>query len=65
MCAQIIEDASAAPLTQSSGMMDKGRYSAPEMFQGDGVLSSATDIYSLAMTILEVRSPEHYIGSIP
>ncbi|PPQ79567.1 hypothetical protein CVT25_003449 [Psilocybe cyanescens] len=53
---KIIEDASAAPLTQSSGMMDKGRYSAPEMFQGDGVLSSATDIYSLAMTILEIMT---------
>ncbi|KAF5322677.1 hypothetical protein D9619_001133 [Psilocybe cf. subviscida] len=50
----IQEESVGIPLTQSSMMADSCRYFAPEAFQEDGILSKATDIYSLAMTILEV-----------
>ncbi|KAF8974773.1 kinase-like domain-containing protein [Flammula alnicola] len=53
---KIIQDVSGAPLTQSSMMADSCRHFAPEAFQEDGVLSTATDIYALAMTILEIMT---------
>ncbi|KAJ3507562.1 hypothetical protein NLJ89_g6235 [Agrocybe chaxingu] len=55
---KIIQSASgAAPLTQSTMMADSCRYFAPETFGDEGGLSTATDIYALAMTVLEVFPP--------
>jgi serine/threonine protein kinase len=51
---QIIQDVTGAPLTQTSMMTDSCRHFAPETFVDDGVVSRASDIYALGMTILEV-----------
>ncbi|KDR83338.1 hypothetical protein GALMADRAFT_235416 [Galerina marginata CBS 339.88] len=53
---KIIQDAGGAPLTQSSMMADSCRYFAPEAFVEDGILSTAADIYALAMSILEIMT---------
>lgn len=52
---QIIQDSSGAPLTQSNMMADFCRYSAPEATNQDSMLTPATDVYALGMTILEVK----------
>ena len=51
---QIIHDVSGTPFTQSNVVADSYRYFAPEVCMGNGNLSTATDIYALAMTVLEV-----------
>ena len=53
---QIIQDVTGAPLTQTSMMTDSCRHFAPEAFVDDGIVSRASDIYALGMTILEVFS---------
>ncbi|KAF9013352.1 kinase-like domain-containing protein [Cyathus striatus] len=51
---QIIHDVSGIPFTQSSGVAESYRFFAPEIILGNGILSTTTDIYALAMTILEI-----------
>lgn len=51
---QIIHDVSGTPFTQSNVVADSYRYFAPEVCMGNGNLSTATDIYALAMTVLEI-----------
>ncbi|KAF7433209.1 hypothetical protein PC9H_005159 [Pleurotus ostreatus] len=51
---QIVEDITGIPFTQSRGVSDSYRWFAPEVCVGQGTLSVASDIYALAMTILEV-----------
>ncbi|PPQ99915.1 hypothetical protein CVT24_009596 [Panaeolus cyanescens] len=53
---KIMQDMADAPLTQSFTRADSCRYFAPESFVGDGVISTATDIYALGMTILEIMT---------
>ncbi|KAF9057400.1 kinase-like domain-containing protein [Panaeolus papilionaceus] len=53
---KIMQDVADAPLTQSFTRADSCRYFAPESFVGDGVISTATDIYALGMTILEIMT---------
>ena len=50
---QLIQDVTGASFTQTS-MMDSCRHFAPETLVDDGVMSRASDIYALGMTILEV-----------
>ncbi|KAF9534430.1 kinase-like domain-containing protein [Crepidotus variabilis] len=56
---KIITDISGGPLTQSSIMSDSYRYFAPEVFEEEGNLSLSSDIYSLAMTLLELLTHTH------
>jgi hypothetical protein len=51
---QLIQDVTGAPFTQTSMMTDSCRHFAPEALVDDGVMSRASDIYALGMTILEV-----------
>jgi len=51
---QIIQDVTGAPFTQTSMMTDSCRHFAPEALVDDGVVSRASDIYALGMTVLEV-----------
>lgn len=50
----MVEDITDIPFTQSRGVSDSYRWFAPELCNGPCVLSTASDIYAFAMTILEV-----------
>lgn len=55
MCiAQVVEDITGIPFTQSRGVSDSYRWFAPEVCVGQGALSLNADIYAYAMTALEV-----------
>ena len=51
-----MEDLTGVPFTQTRGVSDSYRWFAPELCSSPGVLSPASDIFALAMTMLEVRS---------
>jgi hypothetical protein len=51
---QVVEDITGVPFTQSQGISDSYRWFAPELCVGPGILSTSSDIYSFAMTALEV-----------
>jgi len=50
---QMVEDIAGTPFTQSLGVSDSYRWFAPEVCVGQGVLSSSSDVYMFAMTVLE------------
>jgi serine/threonine protein kinase len=52
---QILEDVTGTPFTQSKGISDSYRWFAPEICSHPGILSPQSDMFSFAMTILEVR----------
>ncbi|KAH8830184.1 kinase-like domain-containing protein [Flagelloscypha sp. PMI_526] len=61
---QIVEDVTGVPFTQSRGVSESYRWFAPEVCMGKGTLSFKSDIYSFAMTILEIMSHEQPYSNI-
>jgi len=51
---KLMEDMSGAPLTQSAGVINAYRWLAPEVSMGEAMMSTSSDIYAFAMTMLEV-----------
>ncbi|GJJ07439.1 hypothetical protein Clacol_001641 [Clathrus columnatus] len=51
---QIIEDFSGVPFTQSQGAIDSFRWFAPEMCRSPGIISTCSDVFAFAMTIIEI-----------
>ena len=51
---QIMEDLTGMPFTQSRGVSDSYRWFAPELCCSPGILSTASDVFAYAMTVLEV-----------
>ncbi|KIY73433.1 kinase-like protein [Cylindrobasidium torrendii FP15055 ss-10] len=63
--AQIIEDITGASLTQSKGLESSYRWFAPEVCgEGDGKLTTHSDVYAYGMTILELLTHTHPYGEI-
>lgn len=68
---RIVEDITGVPFSQSNGVSDSYRcakltniqlnntklirWFAPELCMGPGLLSTSSDVYAFAMTMLEVR----------
>ena len=50
-----MEDLTGVPFTQSRGISDSYRWFAPELCSAPGILSTASDVFAYAMTVLEVR----------
>jgi hypothetical protein len=50
----MVEDITGVPFTQSRGVSDSYRWFAPEVCVGQGVLSTNSDVFAFAMTVLEV-----------
>ncbi|KAF8520465.1 kinase-like protein [Hysterangium stoloniferum] len=57
---KILEDVTGVPFTQSKGVSESFRWFAPEMCQSPGIISTHTDVFAFAMTIIEI-----YTGSPP
>lgn len=53
---QMIEDLTGVPFTQSKGVSESYRWFAPEMCCSPGIVSTSSDIFSFAMTVLEVST---------
>ena len=51
-----MEDLTGMPFTQSRGVSDSYRWFAPELCCAPGILSTASDVFAYAMTVLEVCS---------
>ncbi|KAJ8077720.1 hypothetical protein PM082_002153 [Marasmius tenuissimus] len=51
---KMVEDMTSTPFTQSNGAANLYRWFAPEIYIGNGAVSLASDVYSFAMTILEL-----------
>ncbi|KAF5369906.1 hypothetical protein D9758_001233 [Tetrapyrgos nigripes] len=62
--AQIVEDITGIPFTQSRGVADSYRWFAPEVCVGEGRLSIMSDIYAYAMTVLELFTHQQPYGNI-
>jgi hypothetical protein len=43
------------PFTQSQNITESYRWFAPELCYGKVVMSTASDVYSFSMTVIEVR----------
>jgi len=55
---KILEDVTGTPFTQSKGISDSYRWFAPEICSHPGILSPQSDMFSFAMTILEMITGE-------
>ncbi|TFK43141.1 kinase-like domain-containing protein [Crucibulum laeve] len=65
---QIIHDVAGIPFTQSNGVAESYRYFAPEICLGKGILSTRSDVYAFAMTVLEIlthKQPYNHIKHHP
>jgi len=51
---KILEDVTGVPFTQSKGVSESFRWFAPEMCQSPGIISTHTDVFAFAMTIIEI-----------
>ncbi|KAF5345547.1 hypothetical protein D9758_012005 [Tetrapyrgos nigripes] len=51
---KVLEDVTETPFTQSTAAANLCRWFAPEVYTGKGMISFASDIYSFAMTVLEL-----------
>lgn len=61
---RIVEDITGVPFSQSNGVSDSYRWFSPELYVGTGSLSTSSDIYAYAMTMLELitnQQPYSYI----
>ncbi|KAJ8077723.1 hypothetical protein PM082_002156 [Marasmius tenuissimus] len=56
---KMVEDMTGVPLTQSNKGTNLYRWFAPEIFINNGTMSLASDMYSFAMTILELFTHVH------
>jgi len=61
---KFMEDMTGMPFTQSRGVSDSYRWFAPELCSAPGVLSVYSDVFSYAMTVLEVMTGEHPFSHI-
>ena len=57
---KILEDVTGTPFTQSKGISDSYRWFAPEICSAPGVLSPQSDMFSFAMTVIEVNCAALY-----
>ncbi|KAJ8077726.1 hypothetical protein PM082_002159 [Marasmius tenuissimus] len=51
---KMVEDMSSVQFTQTNGAANLYRWFAPEIYIGNGAVSLASDVYSFAMTVLEL-----------
>ncbi|KAK1216149.1 hypothetical protein PQX77_021228 [Marasmius sp. AFHP31] len=56
---KMVEDMTGTPFTQSNGVANVYRWFAPEIYTEQGKVSLASDVYSFAMTILELMTHAH------
>jgi len=61
---KILEDLTGTPFTQSRGISDSYRWFAPELCTHPGNLTTASDMFSFAMTILEIMTGEHPFATV-
>jgi len=55
---KILEDVTGTPFTQSKGISDSYRWFAPEICSAPGILSPQSDMFSFAMTVIEMITGE-------
>lgn len=55
---KILEDVTGTPFTQSKGISDSYRWFAPEICSAPGILSPQSDMFSFAMTVIEMVTGE-------
>lgn len=55
---KILEDVTGTPFTQSKGISDSYRWFAPEICSAPGILSPQSDMFSFAMTVIEMITCE-------
>ncbi|KAK1216148.1 hypothetical protein PQX77_021227 [Marasmius sp. AFHP31] len=56
---KMVEDMTSTPFTQSNGAANLYRWFAPEIYIGNGAVSLSSDVYSFAMTVLELLTHTH------
>ncbi|KII95384.1 hypothetical protein PLICRDRAFT_99108 [Plicaturopsis crispa FD-325 SS-3] len=61
---RMVEDMTGVPFTHSTGVNESYRWFAPEMLIGEGSFSTASDIYSFAMTMLELLTHDRPFSRI-
>jgi serine/threonine protein kinase len=59
---QMVEDMNGAMYTQSKGVSDTCRFTAPELLMGENPMTTGSDIWSFGMTALQVY--KHHSGII-
>ncbi|KAF9256247.1 kinase-like protein [Marasmius fiardii PR-910] len=61
---KMMEDMTNTPFTQSNGVANLYRWFAPEIYIGSGSVSLSSDIYSFAMTVLELFTHQYPYSKI-
>lgn len=62
--AKILQNVTGVPFTQSKGISESYRWFAPELATEPGELSTYSDVFSFAMTILELMTGEQPFAEI-
>ncbi|PFH50547.1 hypothetical protein AMATHDRAFT_60805 [Amanita thiersii Skay4041] len=61
---KIVAEINGVPLTQSRGISSSYRWMAPELCTGEAIMSTSSDIYSFAMTVLELMTHQQPYANI-